>query len=65
MRETIGRTLEDKFTFLMTKLKFENTMDAVRRHVKAPDMVLDRDRAIVAAGGKITAAERKAEGLAD
>jgi hypothetical protein len=40
-------------------------MDAVRKHVKAQEMTLDRDAAIVAAGGKITAAERKAEGLAD
>jgi fructose/tagatose bisphosphate aldolase len=65
VRDQIGKALEDQFTFLMTKLKVGNTMDAVRRHVKAPDMMLDRDAAIVAAGGKITAAERKAEGLAD
>jgi len=65
VRDQIGKALEDQFIFLMTKLKVGNTMDVVRKHVKAPDMTLDRDAAIVAAGGKITAAERKAEGLAD
>ena len=65
VRDQIGKSLEEQFTFLMTKLKVGNTMDAVRKHVKAPEMTLDRDGAIVAAGGKITAAERKAEGLAD
>jgi fructose/tagatose bisphosphate aldolase len=64
-REKIGKSLEDQFTFLMTKLKVGGTMDAVKKYVKAPDLALDRDAAIVAAGGKITAAERKAEGLAD
>jgi fructose-bisphosphate aldolase class II len=64
-RERIGGSLENQFTFLMTKLMIRDTMDAVRRFVTAPDMTLDRDAAIVAAGGKITAAERKAEGLAD
>jgi fructose-bisphosphate aldolase, class II len=65
VRDQIGKSLEEQFTFLMTKLKVGNTMDAVRKFVKAPEMTLDRDAAIVAAGGKITAAERKAEGLAD
>jgi fructose/tagatose bisphosphate aldolase len=64
-REKIGKTLEEQFTFLMTKLKVGGTMDAVKKYVKAPDLTLDRDAAVVAAGGKITAAERKAEGLAD
>ena len=64
-REQIGRSLEDQFTFLMTKLMIRDTMEAVKRFVRAPEMTLDRDAAIVAAGGKITAAERKAEGLAD
>ena len=65
VRDQIGRALEDQFTFLMTKLKIENTADVVRKFIKAPEMALDRDAAVVAAGGKITAAERKAEGLAD
>jgi hypothetical protein len=33
--------------------------------VKAPHLPIDRDAEIVAAGGTITAAEKKAEGLAD
>jgi fructose/tagatose bisphosphate aldolase len=65
VRERIGKSLEEQFTFLMTKLKVGNTTDVVKKHVKAPEMSLDRDRIILAAGGKITAAERKAEGLAD
>ena len=65
VRERIGRALEEQFVFLMTKLKVGGTSDAVRRFVKAPELKADRDDAIVAAGGKITAAERKAEGLAD
>ena len=65
VRDQIGKSLEEQFTFLMTKLKVGNTMDVVRKFVRAPEMTLDRDAAIVAAGGKITAAERKAEGLAD
>jgi tRNA sulfurtransferase ThiI len=65
VRDQVGRALEDQFAFLMTKLKVGDTTAVVRKFVKAPDMTLDRDAAIVAAGGKITAAERKAEGLAD
>jgi fructose/tagatose bisphosphate aldolase len=64
-RERIGTALEDQFTFLMTKLMVRDTAGAVKKFVKAPEMALDRDSAILAAGGKITAAERKAEGLAD
>jgi hypothetical protein len=33
--------------------------------VAVPQVALDREQEIVAAGGKITAAEKKAEGLAD
>jgi len=33
--------------------------------VKAPVLPISRDEEILAAGGKITAAEKKAEGLAD
>jgi fructose-bisphosphate aldolase, class II len=65
VRDQIGKSLEEQFTFLMTKLRVGNTMDVVKKHVRAPEISLDRDAAIVAAGGKITAAERKAEGLAD
>jgi fructose-bisphosphate aldolase, class II len=65
VRDQIGKALEEQFSFLMRKLKIENTADVVRRFIRAPEMALDRDAAIVAAGGTITAAERKAEGLAD
>ena len=64
-RRAIGRSLEDQFTFLMTKLKINDTAAAVSTFVTAPQIALDRDAEIVAAGGTITAAEKKAEGLAD
>jgi fructose/tagatose bisphosphate aldolase len=64
-REAIGRSLEERFTFLMTQLKIGGTADAVKTFVKAPALPIDRDAEIVAAGGTITAAEKKAEGLAD
>jgi hypothetical protein len=37
----------------------------VEKFVRAPDVPLDRDGEIIGAGGKITAEEKKAEGLAD
>ena len=49
----------------MTKLKINDTAAAVAKFVKVPQLALDRDAEIVAAGGTITAAEKKAEGLAD
>src|SRR4051812_47708838 len=64
-RSGIGQTLEDQFTFLMTKLKINDTASVVSTFVKVPDVALSRDAEIVAAGGTITAAEKKAEGLAD
>jgi fructose/tagatose bisphosphate aldolase len=64
-RAAIGQSLEDRFTFLMRQLKIDGTAEAVGRFVKAPQIAIDREAEIVAAGGKITAAERKAEGLAD
>src|SRR5215468_1867815 len=64
-RQAIGASLEERFTFLMKQLKINDTAAAVARFVKAPELAIDRDAEIVAAGGKITAAERKAEGLAD
>ncbi len=65
VREAIGKTLEDRFAFLMKQLKVTNTAGTVARWVKAPDLPIDKERDIVAAGGQVTAAERKAEGLAD
>jgi fructose/tagatose bisphosphate aldolase len=64
-RRAIGQSLEDRFTFLMKQLKINDTAAAVARFVKVPQLAPDRDAEIVAAGGKITAAEKKAEGLAD
>ena len=49
----------------MRQLKIDGTAEAVAKFVKAPQLPIDRDAEIVAAGGKITAAEKKAEGLAD
>ena len=49
----------------MRQLRINDTASAVARFVNVPDLVPDRDSEIVAAGGKITAAEKKAEGLAD
>jgi fructose/tagatose bisphosphate aldolase len=64
-RRAIGQSLEDRFTFLMKQLKIDDTAATVARFVKVPQIAIDRDTEIVAAGGKITAAEKKAEGLAD
>jgi fructose/tagatose bisphosphate aldolase len=64
-RHAIGQSLEERFTFLMTQLKINDTARAVQKFVKVSDVKLDRDGEIAAAGGKITAAEKKAEGLAD
>jgi fructose/tagatose bisphosphate aldolase len=61
----IGASLEEQFTFLMTKLKIQDTASVVSRFVTVPQVALDREAEVVAAGGKITAAEKKAEGLAD
>ena len=64
-RQSIGQSLEERFTFLMKQLKINDTAPVVSKFVKAPALPIDREGEIVAAGGKITAAEKKAEGLAD
>jgi fructose/tagatose bisphosphate aldolase len=64
-RQAIGQSLEERFTFLMRQLNIPKTASVVAKFVNPPQPPLDRDAEIVAAGGKITAAERKAEGLAD
>jgi hypothetical protein len=64
-KRAIGQSLEDRFSFLMNQLRIRDTAGAVARFVKVPQLAPDRDAEIAAAGGKITAAERKAEGLAD
>ena len=61
----LGVSLQERFAFLMRQLKIENTAAAVAHSVSAPHLPIDRAAEIVAAGGTITAAERKAEGLAD
>ena len=64
-RRAIGQSLEERFTFLMKQLKIADTADVVARFVSVPPLSIDREAEIVAAGGQITATERKAEGLAD
>jgi fructose/tagatose bisphosphate aldolase len=64
-RQAIGQSLEERFTFLMKQLKINDTAAVVSKIIKAPTLSIDREGDIVAAGGKITAAEKKAEGLAD
>src|SRR5437870_9776348 len=64
-RRAIGRSLEERFTFLMRQLKIDGTAPAVAASVLVPQVAIDRDAEILAAGGKITTAEKKAEGLAD
>ncbi len=64
-RRAIGQSLEDRFTFLMRQLKIDGTTEAVKAFVRAPEVPIDRGAEIVAAGGTISAAEKKAEGLAD
>ncbi len=65
VREAIGKSLEERFAFLMKQLKVNGTAGTVARWVKPTELANDKAREIVAAGGQITAAERKAEGLAD
>ncbi len=64
-RRAIGQSLEERFTFLMRQLKINDTAPTVAKFVTAAELPVDRDAEVAAAGGKITAAERKAEGLAD
>jgi hypothetical protein len=64
-RQAIGNSLEERFTFLMKQLKINDTAATVATFVKTPALPMEQDAEIAAAGGKITAAEKKAEGLAD
>jgi fructose/tagatose bisphosphate aldolase len=64
-RGAIGQSLEERFSFLMKQLNIANTAALVSRFVSVPQIPIDREAEVVAAGGKITAAEKKAEGLAD
>jgi fructose/tagatose bisphosphate aldolase len=64
-RQAIGQSLEERFTFLMQQLKINDTAAVVARFIKPVESAPTRDAEIAAAGGKITASEKKAEGLAD
>lgn len=65
VRAAIGASLEQRFSFLMRQLRIDGTAQAVATHVTVVPVTVGRGREILAAGGTITAAERKAEGLAD
>lgn len=65
VRAAIGQSLEDQFAFLMGKLKVNDTAAIVAKSVTPSTTIASREEAIRAAAGTITAAERKAEGLAD
>ena len=64
-QKAIGQALEDRFSFLMQKLRVERTAGVVARFVKTTPVTCDRAAEIAAAGGTISVSERKAEGLAD
>jgi fructose/tagatose bisphosphate aldolase len=65
VRAALGRSLEDQFAFLMERLRVGGTADAVARFVRPYERVATKEEAVAAAAGRITATERKAEGLAD
>jgi hypothetical protein len=65
VRDAIGQSLEDRFAFLMQKLEVPGTAALVARHVKPVPVAFDRAAEIAAAGGTISATEKKADGLAD
>src|SRR6185295_3336426 len=60
-RRAIGQSLEERFTFLMRQLKIGGTAAAVAKFVTAPEIAANQSAEIVAAGGTISAAEKKAE----
>src|SRR5204863_4431397 len=49
-RRAIGQSLEERFAFLMQQLNIKDTAAAVAKFVVAPQVPLDRDAEIVAAG---------------
>ncbi|MGE5358897.1 MAG: class II fructose-bisphosphate aldolase [Bacteroidales bacterium] len=65
VRQSISDSLEQRFAFLLNQLQVCNTAAVVGRWVEPAEVPMDLDKEIAAAGGQITAAERKAEGLAD
>jgi fructose/tagatose bisphosphate aldolase len=65
VKAALGRSLEERFGFLMKQLNVGGTAAAVKQFVTAPDIPFSREAELQAAAGKITATERKAEGLSD
>ncbi len=51
-RRAIGQSLEDQFTFLMTKLKINDTAATVAKFVKVPAIALDRGAEISPPAGR-------------
>jgi fructose/tagatose bisphosphate aldolase len=65
VRAEIAASLEERFAFLLKQLKVNSTSEAVARWIRPVQTPIDRAQEVAAAGGQITASERKAEGLAD
>ncbi|MFB3854363.1 MAG: class II fructose-bisphosphate aldolase [Vicinamibacterales bacterium] len=65
VRSAIGKSLEERFAFLMKQLEVQQTAGTVAKFVSVKEVPASRGAEIQAAGGQITASERKAEGLAD
>jgi fructose/tagatose bisphosphate aldolase len=65
VKAALGQSLEERFAFLMRQLNVGGTATAVKQFVTAPDIPFSREAELQAAAGKITATERKAEGLSD
>jgi hypothetical protein len=65
VRTAIGQSLEDQFAFLMEKLCIGHTAGVVAKYVTPYMGMATKAETVAAAAGRITAAERKAEGLAD
>ena len=64
-KAALGQSLEERFAFLMKQLNVGGTAAAVKQFVKVPQITFSRESEVQAAAGKITATERKAEGLSD
>jgi len=64
-KAALGQSLEERFAFLMKQLNVGGTAAAVKQFVKVPQVTFSREAELQAAAGKITATERKAEGLSD
>jgi fructose/tagatose bisphosphate aldolase len=65
VRATIGTTLQEHFAFLLGKLRVAGTSSVVATFVTPFGDLPTLESARLAAAGKITMEERKAEGLAD